>query len=127
MALFSRAFIRKRVISLATTTSVAATSFALAKDPPRTHHLPGATPIQYVADRPEHSEEQRFLSENQQLRQLAQEIVANQQREIMVTRNAAGDKRSSAVLPPQQPRVALSPQSSPSDGAVAHGGMKMFQ
>jgi Domain of unknown function (DUF305) len=174
MALFSRAFIRKRVISLATTTSVAATSFALAKDPPRTHHLPGATPIQYVADRPEHSEEQPFLSENavamnkmvadlmvkptgdidrdfvemmvphhkgavdmantelkyghnQQLRQLAQEIVANQQREIMVTRNAAGDKRSSAVLPPQQPRVALSPQSSPSDGAVAHGGMKMFQ
>jgi hypothetical protein len=127
MALFSRAFIRKRVISLATTTSVAATSFALAKDPPRTHHLPGATPIQYVADRPEHSEEQRFLSENQQLRRLAQEIVANQQREIMVTRNAAGDKRSSAVLPPQQPRVALSPQSSPSDGAVAHGGMKMFQ
>jgi hypothetical protein len=124
MALFSRAFIRKRVISLATTTSVAATSFALAKDPPRTHHLPGATPIQYVADRPEHSEEQRFLSENQQLRQLAQEIVANQQREIMVTRNAVGDKRSSAVPPPQQPRVALSPQSSPTDGAVAHGGMK---
>src|SRR6266581_185443 len=62
MALFSRAFIRKRVISLATTTSVAATSFALAQDPTRTHRLPGA--MQYVADRPEHSEEQPFLSEN---------------------------------------------------------------
>jgi hypothetical protein len=35
MALLSRAVIRKRVISLATTTSVAATSFALAQDPSR--------------------------------------------------------------------------------------------
>jgi len=64
MVLFSRSFIRKRVISLATTTSVAATSFALAQDPPRMHHLPGATRIQYVADRPDRSEEQPFLAEN---------------------------------------------------------------
>jgi hypothetical protein len=42
MALFSRTFIRKRVISLATTASVAATSFALAQDPPRTYHVRGA-------------------------------------------------------------------------------------
>jgi uncharacterized protein (DUF305 family) len=62
MVLFSRAFIRKRVISLATTASVAATSFALAQDPPRTHHVRGG--VQYVADRQEHSEEQPFLSEN---------------------------------------------------------------
>jgi uncharacterized protein (DUF305 family) len=33
MALFSRSFIRKRVLSLATTASVSATSFALAQDP----------------------------------------------------------------------------------------------
>jgi uncharacterized protein (DUF305 family) len=42
MILVSRAFIRKRVISLATTASVTATSFALAQDPPRAHHLAGA-------------------------------------------------------------------------------------
>jgi uncharacterized protein (DUF305 family) len=62
MVLFSRAFIRKRVISLATTASVAATSFALAQDPERTHHVRSG--IQYVADRQEHSEEQPFLSDN---------------------------------------------------------------
>jgi uncharacterized protein (DUF305 family) len=64
MVLFSRAFIRKRMISLAATASVTATSFALAQDPPRTHHVPGAMPIQYVTDRSDHSEEQPFLSEN---------------------------------------------------------------
>jgi uncharacterized protein (DUF305 family) len=63
MALFSRSFVRKRVISLATTASVAATSFALAQDPARTHRV-SAMPIQYVADRPDHSREQPFLSEN---------------------------------------------------------------
>jgi uncharacterized protein (DUF305 family) len=62
MILFSRAFIRKRVISLATTASVAATSFALAQDPPRTHHVRGG--FQDVANRQEHSDEQPFLSEN---------------------------------------------------------------
>jgi hypothetical protein len=64
MVLFSRSFVRKRMISLATTASVAATSFALAQDPPRTHHVHGTMPIQYVADRPDHPEEQPFLSEN---------------------------------------------------------------
>ena len=64
MVLFSRAFIRKRVISLATTASVAATSFALAEDPTRAYHVRGAMPIQYVADRPDYSSEQPFLSEN---------------------------------------------------------------
>ena len=65
MALFSRAFIRKRVISLATTTSLAATSFAVAHDPTTTSHLRGALPIQYAADNPHHSNEQPFLSENE--------------------------------------------------------------
>jgi uncharacterized protein (DUF305 family) len=62
MVLFSRAFIRKRVISLVATASVAATSFALAQDPTRALHLRGG--IQDVADRQEQSGEQRFLSEN---------------------------------------------------------------
>jgi uncharacterized protein (DUF305 family) len=64
MVLFSRSFVRKRVISLATTVAVSATSFAFAEDPAKTHHVHGAMPIQTVADRPDHSEEQPFLSEN---------------------------------------------------------------
>jgi uncharacterized protein (DUF305 family) len=64
MILFSRTFIRKRVISLATTASVAATSFALAQDPTRAYHVRGAIPIQYAAKRPDLSAEQPFLSEN---------------------------------------------------------------
>jgi uncharacterized protein (DUF305 family) len=64
MGLFSRSFIRKRALSLATTVSVTATSFALAQDPARTHHVGGAMRVQYGADRSDHSEEQSFLSEN---------------------------------------------------------------
>ena len=51
MILFSRSFIRKRVISLATTASVAATSLALAQDPTRAYHVRGAIPIEYAAER----------------------------------------------------------------------------
>jgi uncharacterized protein (DUF305 family) len=170
MVLFSRSFIRKRAISLATTVSVAATSFALAQDPPRTHHVHGGMPLQYVADWSTGSEERPFLSENEaamekmmadmtikptgdvdrdfvammvphhqgavamanaelqyghneQLRRLAQEIVASQQQEITVMRNAISDGLSSAAQSPEQ----LSPRSSPTDGSVAHGGMKMSQ
>jgi len=141
MVLFSRSFVRKRMISLATTASVAATSFALAEDSTRTDHVRRTMPIQYVADRPDHSEEQPFLSENdaamnemmadmtikptgdvdrdfvammvphhqgavdmanaeleyghnEQLRRLAQEIVASQQQEIMAMRNAVSDGQS---------------------------------
>ena len=64
MIRFSTAFVRKRVISLATTAVVSATSFALAQDPSRAFHVRGAMPTQTVADRPDHSEEQPFLSEN---------------------------------------------------------------
>jgi hypothetical protein len=64
MILFSRTFIRRRAISLATTASVAATSFALAQDTSKAYHLHGAVPVQYVADRPDLSAEQPFLSEN---------------------------------------------------------------
>jgi hypothetical protein len=64
MVLFSRSFLRKRVISLVTTALVAATSFALAQNPTRAYRLRGAIPIQYVADRPGHSDEQPFLAQN---------------------------------------------------------------
>jgi hypothetical protein len=165
MVLFSRSFVRKRLISLATTASVAATSFALANDPARTDHARRAMPIQYVADRPDHSEEQPFLSENdaamnkmmadmaikptgdvdrdfvammvphhqgavdmakaelkyghsEQLRRLAQEIVAMQQREIKVMRDAVSGGQSSAA----QSGALLSTPSVQIDG---HDGMKM--
>jgi hypothetical protein len=64
MTVFSRAFVRKRVISLATTASVAATSLALAHGPTRAHHVRGTMPVQYVADRSDYSDEQPFQSEN---------------------------------------------------------------
>jgi uncharacterized protein (DUF305 family) len=62
MILFSRSFVRKRVISLATTVAVSATSFAFAEDPAKTDHVRGGMPIQ--ADRLDRSAEQPFLSEN---------------------------------------------------------------
>jgi len=62
MVLLSRAFVRKRLISLATTASVAATSFALAQDPTRTHHVRGGA--QYAADQQEHSHGQPLPSAN---------------------------------------------------------------
>jgi len=65
MISLSSSFIRKRVISLTTTLSVGATSLALAQGPARIHHVHGpVAPIQYVADRPDHSDEAPFLSEN---------------------------------------------------------------
>jgi hypothetical protein len=161
MVLFSRSFVRKRVISLATTVAFSATSFAFAEGPPKTHHVHGAMPIQTVA------EEQPFLSENdaamnkmmadmtikptgdvdrdfvammvphhqgaidmakaelkyghnEQLRRLAQEIVAHQREEIAVMRTAVSDGRSSAVQSPEQPAISTA-------GSVADGGMKMSQ
>jgi hypothetical protein len=64
MTLLSSAFIRRSVISLVTTASITATSSAMAQDPTRTLHDGGTMPVQDVADRPDHPEEQAFLSEN---------------------------------------------------------------
>jgi hypothetical protein len=72
MVSLSSSFIRKRMISLATTLSVSATSLALAHGPTRPHHVRGpvapiqgpVAPIQYVADRSDGSDETPFLSEN---------------------------------------------------------------
>jgi uncharacterized protein (DUF305 family) len=170
MILLSRSFVRKRMISLATTASVAATSFAFADDPVKTSHVHEEMPVQYVADRPAHSAEQSFLSKNraamntmmaamtirptgdvdrdfvammvphhqgavdmakaeleyghnEQLRQLAHEIVAMQQQEIKIMRDAVSDGQSSAT----QSRARLPTQSAPIEGSVARGGMKMSQ
>ena len=60
MILVSRTFIRKRVISPATSESVAVASFALAQDPAKTHHVRSGR--QYAPDQQEHSEAQPFLS-----------------------------------------------------------------
>jgi len=173
MVLFSRSFVRKRVIAMATTASVAASSLALAKDPTTTHHLRQARSIQYAADWSDRPEEQPFLSENngamkkmmadmmikpsgdvdrdfvemmvphhqgavdmakaelkygrnEQLRLLAQQIVATQQREITVMQNAVRDRKSSSVQSPDRPPAAL-PQLDSIDGSIAHGEMKMPQ
>jgi hypothetical protein len=171
MALLSRAFLRKRVISLATTASVVATSFAFAEGPRSTDYWRRAVPIQYVANWSNHSEEQPFLSENtaamnkmmadmtteptgdvdrdfvsmmvphhqgavdmaraelkyghnEQLRWLARQIVATQQQEIRVMRNAVSDGKSSATQTPEQSYARLSTLPVPSDSSIAADVMK---
>src|SRR5712672_991791 len=62
MVLLPRAFGRKRMISLATTASVAATSFALAQDPTRTRHVRDGA--QYAPDQQEHSHGQAIPPAN---------------------------------------------------------------
>jgi uncharacterized protein (DUF305 family) len=57
---------------------------------------------------------------NEQLRRRARQIVANQQQEIVVMRNAVNDGRSSVVQSPEQ-------RTAPTGGSVAPGGMKMSQ
>ena len=172
MTLFSRAFIRKRMISLAATASVAATSFALARDPTRTDHPRGAMPIQYIADRLNHSDEQPLLSENaaamreimadmtiaptddidrdfvammvphhqgaidmakaelkyghnEQIRRLAQDIVAKQRQKIGVMRDAVADGKWFTAQSQELPPAQLSTGSAPIDGSIAPDRIKM--
>jgi uncharacterized protein (DUF305 family) len=134
VALFSRAFVRRRIISLATTLSVTAGSFALAQEPNGMLHLRPAA---------KEAEEQQFLFANDlamsninrdmlvtptgntdrdfaaimiphhqgtidmakaelkyghddELRRLAEKIVAQQQQEISILRRAAGGAVASA-------------------------------
>src|SRR4249919_1805151 len=63
-SLFSRPFVRKRLVSLATTTLVATASLAFARNPMSSYHVPGAMPVHYVNERPDYYEESPFLSEN---------------------------------------------------------------
>jgi uncharacterized protein (DUF305 family) len=72
MTLFSRTFIRKRAISIATTVSVAAISVVMADGPSSADRARETMPIryermpiQYIADRTDNSDEASFLSENE--------------------------------------------------------------
>jgi hypothetical protein len=64
MILFSRSFVRKRVISLATTAAVAATSLALAHRPLRARDSRVTIPVQYIATRPDVSSDALLMSEH---------------------------------------------------------------
>jgi len=143
MALFSRSFIRKRVISLATTASVTATSFALAQDPTRIREVRSkenpfltenaSAMKKMMADmmiKPSGDVDRDFVAmmvphhqgavdmakaelkygHNEQLRQLAQQIVSTQQREIAVMRLALDAKSPASVASPTQPEAAPTPQ-----------------
>jgi uncharacterized protein (DUF305 family) len=174
MALLSRAFIRKRMISLAATASVTATSFALADDPTKIHHPRRAVSIQYAADQPDHSDEQPFLSEsgaaakemiadmtikptsevdrdfvammvpppqgaldmakaqpkyghNEQLRRLIQEIVAKQQQEVKMMRDAVAVGKTSAAQSPDQSRAQMPTRAVPIDGSISADGMNVYR
>jgi uncharacterized protein (DUF305 family) len=160
MVLLSRSFIRKRVVSLATTVSVTATSFALAQDPTSTREVRrkenpfltenASAMKKMMADmmiKPSGDVDRDFVAmmvphhqgavdmakaeleygHNEQLRQLAREIVANQQREITEMRNAIRDEGSAAAQPTEQPRRELSSPPASPDGMAAPGAMKMPQ
>jgi hypothetical protein len=60
MTVFSRSFVRKRVISLATTTLFTTASLACARNPMSSYHVPGAIPIH---ERPDYHEEAPFVAE----------------------------------------------------------------
>jgi hypothetical protein len=174
MTLFSRSFVRKRVISFATTASVAVMSLVMAHGPTSAHRIRQTMPIQYVADwHQDNSDETAFLAENRtamnkmmrdmtakptgdidrdfvemmvphhqgavdmakaelkyghnaQLLRLARQIVAAQQQEITVMRDAVGEGQSSAAqsaLPDGQ--HGASPSSMTSHDATSHDSMNM--
>jgi hypothetical protein len=70
MDVFSRSFIRKRVIAFATTASVATISLVLAHGPTSAHRMHATIPVQYVSDRTNNlsagnSGEASFMSESE--------------------------------------------------------------
>jgi hypothetical protein len=84
--LFSHPFVRKRVISLATTTLVATASLAFARNPMSSHHVPGAMPVQYVNERPDYYDESPFSPEND----LRREVQALAEQSDRFVRNGSG-------------------------------------
>ena len=148
MIVFSRSFIRKRVISLATTASVAATSLALAHAPTKAYHVRGTMPIhdaamnKMMADmtvKPTGDVDRDFVAtmvphhqgaidmakaelrygHNAQLRRLAQEIVVTQQQEISVMQLALRNRLPASVASPAKPALAFNPS------AMSHDAMGM--
>jgi hypothetical protein len=136
LALFSRAFIRKRMISLASTASVAATSFALAQDPATTHphHVGGG--LQYA---PEGQEEQTFLPKSAAMqgmmadmtikplrdidRDFVEMLAPRHQGAIEMTRENPDAPVMSGLAGNRRSNGAVLPQLVPIDGLVAHGGL----
>jgi hypothetical protein len=62
---------------------------------------------------------------NEQLRELAQQIIAKQQQEIVVMRDTMADGALAAARPSEQPYAELSAPWAPVDGSIAPDGMKM--
>ena len=133
MVLFSRAFIRKRMISLATTASVGAISFVSAQVPAKTHHVRHGR--QYVADR---QEEQTLPSKIAAMHRMTADMtikpirgihrefiemlgprrqgaveMARESSNTAVTSGFAGNRRSNG---------AVLPQLGPIDVSLGHGG-----
>ena len=156
MTVFPRAFVRKRVISLAATASVAMASLSLTHKPTSADQVQRTMPIKYIADRSDYSDEQPFQSENdmamnkmmadmtvkstgdvdrdfvammvphhqgavdmakaflryghnEQLRRMAQEIVATRQQQIAALRLAVGEQLPPAAATSTQAAPVTSP------------------
>jgi uncharacterized protein (DUF305 family) len=135
LVLFSRDFIRKRVISLATTTSVAAISFVSAQDTTKTHHIRRG--IQHVADR---QAEQALASESAAAtrriivdmtikpirdidRDLVEMRVLRHQGAVEMARERSNGAVTSGFAGNRRSNGAVLPQSGPIGGSVDHGGM----
>ncbi|MGY4285081.1 uncharacterized protein (DUF305 family) [Bradyrhizobium sp. LM2.7] len=156
MALLSRSFVRRRIISLATTLSVSASSFAFAQDPTSSHGVgPAAADSneqQFTFDSdlamsnmsrdmmitptgdvdhdfvammiPHHqgaidmARAELKYGHNEQLRRLAQNIIAAQEHEISVMHSAVGGE------PPKQTGETAMPQSG-TDASAGHAAAVM--
>ena len=139
MIVFSRAFVRRRVISLATSLSVTAVSFALAQEPKNALHFRSAAkeadeqqflfandlamsdmnrdmlvPPTGDIDRdfaaimiPHHratidmAEAELKYGRNDELRRLAEKIVARQQQDISILRRVAGEDVATSAPTPE--------------------------
>ena len=135
MTVFSRSFIRKRVISLATTASVAATSLAVLApwQRPLSVKPTGDVDRDFVATMVPHHQGAIDMAKaelrhghNAQLRRLAQEIVVTQQQEISVMQLALRNRLPASVASPAKPALAFNPSAmshdamAMSDDAIAH-------
>jgi hypothetical protein len=133
MVLFSRSFVRKRLISLAATASVAATSFALAEDPTPTDQARGAMPIRHVAMQADHSQEHPSLPENGSgMSRMMTDMTVKWTGDtacdsvlkivpMVSMRKAASVGLSSAAQPPEQRCPQVAPQSARIDDSVVRG------
>jgi hypothetical protein len=134
LVLFSRAFIRKRMISLATTASVAAISCVSAQDPIKTHDIRRGIP--YVADRqeaqtsPSKSAAMHRMMVDMTIkpirdidRDFVEMLVPRHQGAVEMARESSNTAVMSGFAGNRRSNGAVLPQLGPTDGSVAHGGM----